>query len=325
LVFRSDGRIAGYRHFNECYWRIENDRLCLKNGQFTDTSIFEFSDFNEDHWPGSVVGVEDKFKHYLSLNKSHPIYVKHNSEIERIAERGEFYLEHFKKSHGVYNPSDTITVYPNAFIEPTAVLPRGSIFEMGAFSYFSGFAICNMRVGRYCSIANRVQLFERAHPMNWLTANPVAYTNHHFGLFSDIGIENPPGRLFFDETNAHVTTHIGNDVWIGADCLLKPGIRISDGAVVAARSIVTKDVPPFAVVGGAPARILKYRFDEKTIERLLKLNWWTLNLNNISFRWDDVDSALEAIEDALSQDDRRLTFKPVDYAVAILETEAFDL
>ena len=74
------------------------------------------------------------------------------------------------------------------------------------------------------------------------------------------------------------TTTVGNDVWIGCNVVVLPGVTIGDGAVVAAGSIVTKDVPPYAIVAGSPARVLRYRWDEKTVERVAALRWWD---------WDD--------------------------------------
>ncbi|WP_416370947.1 CatB-related O-acetyltransferase [Vibrio cholerae] len=70
---------------------------------------------------------------------------------------------------------------------------------------------------------------------------------------------------------------IGNDVWIGQNVSLKAGIKIADGAVIAANAVVTKDVPPYAVVGGIPAKVIKYRFSESEICQLLELKWWNYN------------------------------------------------
>jgi virginiamycin A acetyltransferase len=69
-------------------------------------------------------------------------------------------------------------------------------------------------------------------------------------------------------------TIVGNDVWIGYDALVMPGIRIGDGAIVATRAVVTSDVPPYAIVGGNPARVIRTRFDAGTVERLLRIAWW---------------------------------------------------
>jgi carbonic anhydrase/acetyltransferase-like protein (isoleucine patch superfamily) len=80
---------------------------------------------------------------------------------------------------------------------------------------------------------------------------------------------------------------IGNDVWIGSHVLVKGGVKIGNGACVAAGSVVVKDVPPYAVVGGVPAKLIKYRFSQTIIDKLLELQWWNLSdeklKNNISF------------------------------------------
>jgi virginiamycin A acetyltransferase len=75
---------------------------------------------------------------------------------------------------------------------------------------------------------------------------------------------------------------IGNDVWFGYDCLIKNGVTIGDGAIVAARAVVVKDVPPYAIVAGNPAKVVKFRFDETTIARLLKLAWWNWDIQKIN-------------------------------------------
>ncbi|MDL4470788.1 CatB-related O-acetyltransferase [Citrobacter braakii] len=85
-------------------------------------------------------------------------------------------------------------------------------------------------------------------------------------------------------------TTIGNDVWIGNDVVLKGGISIGDGAVVAANSVVTKDVPPYAIVAGVPAKIIKYRFESDIIEQLLKIKWWNYNYTDLpdNSKCDDI-------------------------------------
>ena len=80
---------------------------------------------------------------------------------------------------------------------------------------------------------------------------------------------------------------IGNDVWIGSHSLLLGGIRIGDGAVIAAGAVVTHDVPDYAVVGGVPAKIIKYRFDRMTIQRLQDSKWWNLSIEEVKKRFTD--------------------------------------
>ena len=121
-----------------------------------------------------------------------------------------------------------------------------------------------VKSGNFCSIASNVVVFiDGNHRIDTFSSYP-------FYLFQ--GIPNPSTWHPWGKE----TPTIGNDVWIGADVLIFSGASIGDGAVVAARSVVTKPVPPYAIVAGNPARIVKYRFDEKTIEDFLRLKWWDL-------------------------------------------------
>ena len=75
---------------------------------------------------------------------------------------------------------------------------------------------------------------------------------------------------------------VGNDVWFGYDALIKGGVTIGDGAIIAARAVVVKDVPAYAIVAGNPAKVVKMRFDDKTIERLLRISWWNWGIEKIN-------------------------------------------
>lgn len=88
-------------------------------------------------------------------------------------------------------------------------------------------------------------------------------------------------------------THIGNDVWIGLEAVILPGITIADGAVIAAGAVVTKDVPPYAVVGGNPATILKFRFCPEIIAALLQIRWWDWTDEKIAANRDLFDGPVE--------------------------------
>lgn len=117
----------------------------------------------------------------------------------------------------------------------------------------------NVNVGRYCSFAQNVHYFGANHPIKNLTMSPLFY-NKKFG-FNVMDIER-------NELN------IGNDVWIGYGVIITASCReIGNGAVIGAGSIVTKNVPPYAIVAGNPAKIIKYRFDEETISKLQKSDW----------------------------------------------------
>jgi hypothetical protein len=118
-------------------------------------------------------------------------------------------------------------------------------------------------------------------------------------------------------------TEIGNDVWIGDRAFIMAGVRIGDGAVVAAGAVVTKDVPPYAVVGGVPARIIKYRFDQPTVDKLLELKWWRYDISEFGeVDWSDVGSAIDVIKRRLAEG-KILPYNPSAIASSELHPYAF--
>lgn len=167
------------------------------------------------------------------------------------------------------------------FIEPYAALRKGPVlFSMGSFSYSRSGLPSGSVVGRYSSIATGVRVMGDAHPIERLSTAPISYGNAHaiFRLaMEDVGehFREPP----FVQPGPAV--HIGNDAWVGGDVLLKRGVSIGHGAVIAARTVVTKDVPPYAVVAGNPGRIRKMRFEEDMIADLLELKWWDFHLADL--------------------------------------------
>lgn len=121
----------------------------------------------------------------------------------------------------------------------------------------------NVTIGKYCSFANDVMIGLGQHPTYLLSTNSIFYK---------IGITDKFAILIdYDE---EPRTYVGNDVWIGNGAVVMDGVHINDGAIVASRAVVTKDVPAYAVVGGVPARVLKYRFNQDIIQELLDLKWW---------------------------------------------------
>lgn len=134
----------------------------------------------------------------------------------------------------------------------------------------------NVTIGRYCSIAMHVYIGAYPHPTNWLSTHLFQYDTK---MFKTQNKEIP-----FSQKKVHTT--IGNDVWIGTNAIIKSGVTIGDGAIIGAGSIVTKDIPAYAIAGGNPAKIIRYRFDEKKIEQLLDLEWWNMSeerLKNVNY------------------------------------------
>ncbi len=119
-------------------------------------------------------------------------------------------------------------------------------------------------IGKYCSIGDHVVLILANHRLDLPTSYP----------FFSLSAIWPEARNFGPDHEARGPMIIGNDVWIGVGATLLPGVSIGDGAIVSAGAVVAGDVPPYAIVGGIPARVLRKRFDEETIAAMLRIRWW---------------------------------------------------
>lgn len=138
--------------------------------------------------------------------------------------------------------------------------------ELGDYSILSRDSnVSNCTIGKFCSIGPKFCCGFGIHPTQGISTSPMFYSTKKQNGFSLTAIDKI-------EENKHV--EIGNDVWIGANVMVLDGVTIGDGAVVGAGAIVTKDIPPYAIAVGVPAKVIRYRFDDKTIAKLLKIKWW---------------------------------------------------
>ena len=124
-------------------------------------------------------------------------------------------------------------------------------------------------IGKFCQIACGTKFI-----MGPANHRLCSVTTYPFNVFGGVWAENTPPHL--DQLPHKGDTVIGNDVWIGRESVIMPGVKIGDGAIIAAYSVVTKDVPAYAVYGGNPAQFIKKRFDDELIDLLLRLRWWDL-------------------------------------------------
>jgi len=130
----------------------------------------------------------------------------------------------------------------------------------------------NMRIGKYCCLGPEIDTIYGEHPTSsFVSVHPAFYSLRNQNGFTYVDSNKFKEYRFADEKYSVV---IGNDVWIGKRAMILEGVTIGDGAIVAAGAVVVKDVPPYAIVGGVPARVIKYRFDQEQIDFLLKLKWW---------------------------------------------------
>lgn len=168
---------------------------------------------------------------------------------------------------------------------------------IGAFSYArpGGRLSSGVKaVGRYCSISSGVVAGDSNHPTDWLSTHPFQYGAG--AVFT--GWTKCADFDFMRMPRAKRAVTIGNDVWIGANAIILPGVGIGDGAVIGAGAVVSADVPPYAVVAGVPARVLRYRFDEQTIERLLELRWWRFEADSLlGVDFSNIDKSIRQVQE----------------------------
>lgn len=190
-----------------------------------------------------------------------------------------------KKSKKKYGRKDNLARY---YFEKYCGIPVGK-FTYG-YEYLDNSNIVS--IGSFCSIGPDQAVVPNDHRMDWVTTSPIATLKEFSFVDRDCMDDYCP------KDKRKIV--IGNDVWIGARCIIFEGVTIGDGAVIAAGSIVRKDVPPYAVVGGVD-RIIKYRFDAETIEKLLEIEWWN---------WEDekIINNIECIKDI-----KAFTIKNTDF------------
>lgn len=155
-------------------------------------------------------------------------------------------------------------------LEPVVSISKATLalqnLKVGTRTYLrSACELLNIStIGRFCSIGNKVILGQGRsdHPLDWVSTHPFQHER--------------PERHYHHVASP---TEIGNDVWIGREAIVMEGVRIGTGAVIGARAVVTRDVPPYAVVVGVPAHIIRYRHTSEIIDKLLQSEWWTLPID----------------------------------------------
>lgn len=163
------------------------------------------------------------------------------------------------KKYSVQQPNyrvghDTVVMQP-AYIDDNC--------EIGKYTYIGTYSnITRAKIGNYCSIGNFVSIGPGEHKMDRIS------TSHWFAQ-----------RNNYDELTEQDCI-IGDDVWIGVGVIIRRGVHVGTGAVIGANSFVNSDVPPFAIVAGSPAKIIRYRFDSKKIKTVLKSGWWNKDLDD---------------------------------------------
>lgn len=180
------------------------------------------------------------------------------------------YKKENEKKHVVF--AKTAAVSRNCSFEGNNMV-AGELYgcRLGYGTYVHrGSVLRNVKVGRFCGIGENVNIRLFEHPIDMVAISPCFYRKAHtLKTFVD---ENLFEDLKCDSEGYSVV--IGNDVWIGGNVSIKSGVTIGDGAVIGAGAVVTKDVEPYAIMGGVPAKMIRYRFAPEKIEALLRIKWW---------------------------------------------------
>lgn len=184
--------------------------------------------------------------------------------------------------HPTIDPTSTVT--ESVIGEWTWLGPRTTIVEslFGDYSYTAGdVAILYSDVGKFASIASHVRLNPPNHPMWRVTQHHATYRRVAYGF----GLEDE--EAFFNwRRDARV--HIGHDVWIGHSATVMPGVTVGNGAVIGAGAVVTKDVEPYMIVGGVPAKPIRERFPRAVADRLMEIAWWNWSRTELESRFQDL-------------------------------------
>ena len=148
---------------------------------------------------------------------------------------------------------------------------------MGRGSYIGGDCHISADIGRFSSLGNRITQIVETHPIHepFVTTSPMFTSLRKQTGYTFATRQIAEEYRFYDQKR-EIAIQVGNDCWIGNDVCFIGGVKVGDGAVVLSRAIVTKDVPPYAIVGGIPAKVIGYRYDEETIKLLQKVQWWNM-------------------------------------------------
>lgn len=154
--------------------------------------------------------------------------------------------------------------------------------EFGDYSYTAGHVIiAYATIGKFCSIANSTRINPGNHPQWRVTQHHCTYRRIQYGF------DNVDDEAFFQWRRDH-HCHIGHDVWIGHGAVIMPGVTVGIGAIIGAGAVVTKDISPYEVAVGVPAKVIKKRFSDEVIEKLLQIAWWEWDRSSLEENFQDL-------------------------------------
>ena len=278
VVLSQSGRFLHYSSPNERRWRLEDGEVLLiaEDGAVSArlkpvrSHIPGRLRLEGEHCIGGPSGI------WLALQETgleYPVYFHWSKTREDYLASIPIYLTIPFRTNGVYAEGQLINIRSEALVEPYATLPFASFISVGAFSYCNGgFPSGTATIGRYCSIAAGAHPFGPSHPMERISSAVFSYDPYYVDIAKRLGVDDYALEPFEQDAGE---VRIGHDVWIGEDVMIKGGVSIGIGCVLAARSVVTRDVADYSIVAGMPARMLRQRFAPPIVDGLLASQWWT--------------------------------------------------
>lgn len=171
---------------------------------------------------------------------------------------------------------------------------------VGGFTYIGQNCRINAKIGKFCSISNNVKIVTTIHPSHYVSTSPIFFSTSKQCGYTLAKKQEFDDNLYIDK-NKSISCLIGNDVWIGENVLIKGGVKIGDGSIIGMGAVVTKDVPAYSIVAGVPAKVIKYRFDNRIIKKIIDSNWWDLPIERLSELKDsflNVEEFLSKLEES---------------------------
>ncbi len=218
---------------------------------------------------------------------------------ELIAALKDYGIFFSRRGTNRFAKGDPLRFSGKTFVEPNSgFLAGNNIFSLGAFSYSGSDLHPAGQVGRYCSIGGDVIMFGGCHPTHFLSSSPFFYEGSRDLFERPFDLAGLPRRAVDLSSTGRGLGTVEHDVWIGDGAAIGWDLTIGTGAVVGARSVVTKDVPPYSIVAGVPAKVINQRFPDDVVERLLATRWWDYDLTQFyHLRWDEPVHFIDAFEE----------------------------